>query len=97
MQWQDVQVQKEQKEKSKFDMSRAQTQHADSTNMGFKGASSPDNTSQEGREARAPGEKRQPVTVEEEPGRNEYVKVQNQSSSPVKKAKWKVAKTMVEA
>lgn len=96
MQGQAGQVQKAQKEKSKFDMSRAQTQHADSTNMGFKGASSPDNTSQEGREARAPGEKRQPVTVEEEPGRNDYVKVQNLSSSQIKKVKWKFAKKMVE-
>lgn len=94
MQSQAGQVQTAQKEKSKFDMSKAQTQHADSTNMGFKGAPSP--AGQEGSAARAPGEKRQPVSVEDEPGRNDYVKVQNLSSSQVKKVKWKYAKKMVE-
>ena len=95
MQGQAGQVQTAQKEKSKFDMSKAQTQHADSTNMGFKGTPSPAGQ-QEGGAARAPGEKRQPVSVEDEPGRNDYVKVQNLSSSQIKKVKWKFAKKMVE-
>lgn len=96
MQGQGGQVQSAQKEKSKFDMSRAQTQHADSTNMGFKGTPAAAANQQEGGAATAPGEKRQPVSVEDEPGRNDYVKVQNLSSSQIKKVKWKFAKKMVE-
>jgi preprotein translocase subunit SecA len=86
-------VQKAQKQQGKYDMSKAETQHADSTNMGFKG----NNQQQNGEnKASAPGEKRQPVTVEEEPGRNDYVKVQNLSTNQTKKVKWKYAKKMVD-
>jgi preprotein translocase subunit SecA len=83
-----------QKAKSKYDMSKAQSQHADSTNMGLKSASQ-QNGGQQQQQASAPGDKRQPVTVEDEPGRNDYVKVQNMSTQEVKEVKWKYAKKMV--
>ncbi len=86
-------VQKAQKQKGKYDMAKAEAQHADSTNMGFKGGNQQQNN---GNKASAPGEKRQPVTVEEEPGRNDYVKVQNLSTHQTKKVKWKYAKKMVD-
>jgi len=86
-------VQEAQREKSKYDMSKAQAQQADSTNMGFRGA--PQDQDDGRRQAAAPGEKRQPVTVEEEPGRNDFVKVQNLSTNEVKDVKWKYAKKMV--
>jgi preprotein translocase subunit SecA len=86
-------VQKAQKQQGKYDMSKAETQHADSTNMGFKGSGQQQNGSNK---ASAPGEKRQPVTVEDEPGRNDYVKVQNLSTNQTKKVKWKYAKKMVD-
>ncbi|PWN05742.1 preprotein translocase subunit SecA [Rhodohalobacter mucosus] len=82
-----------QKAKSKYDMSKAQSQHADSTNMGFRGAQQEDGQQQ--RQASAPGEKRQPVTVEDEPGRNDFVKVQNMNTQEIKEVKWKYAKKMV--
>jgi preprotein translocase subunit SecA len=86
-------VQKAQKQQGKYDMSKAETQHADSTNMGFRGNNQQQNG---GNQASAPGEKRQPVTVEDEPGRNDYVKVQNLSTNQTKKVKWKYAKKMVD-
>lgn len=86
-------VQKAQKQKGKYDMSKAEAQHADSTNMGFRGNNQQQNG---GNQASAPGEKRQPVTVEDEPGRNDYVKVQNLSTNQTKKVKWKYAKKMVD-
>lgn len=86
-------VQKAQKQQGKYDMAKAETQHADSTNMGFKGGNQQQNN---GNKAAAPGEKRQPVTVEDEPGRNDYVKVQNLSNNQTKKVKWKYAKKMVD-
>ncbi|MEX1063462.1 MAG: preprotein translocase subunit SecA [Balneolaceae bacterium] len=87
-------VQQAQKEKAKVDINKARTQHADSTNMGFRG-----NQQQNGgerQEAAAPGEKRQPVTVDEEPGRNDYVKVQNMGTNEVKEIKWKYAKRLID-
>ncbi len=86
--------QQAQKTQGKYDMAKAQTQHADSTNMGFRGAQQGDNENQP--RPSAPGEKRQPVTVEDEPGRNDFVKVQNLSTNQVKKVKWKYAKKMVD-
>ncbi len=86
-------VQAAQKEKSKYDMSKAQAQQADATNMGFKGAPQAGGDGQQ--RAQAPGEKRQPVSVEDEPGRNDFVKVQNLSSNEIKEVKWKYAKKMV--
>ncbi len=87
------QMQQAQKTRSKIDLERAHAQHADSTNMGFRGAGQEQNGDQ--RRGTAPGEKKQPVTVEEEPGRNDYVKVQNMGSGETKEVKWKYAKKMV--
>jgi preprotein translocase subunit SecA len=84
-------VQQAQRAQSKYDMDKARAQHADSTNMGFRGMPEDDS-----RRPQAPGEKRQPVTVEEEPGRNDFVKVQNLGTNQVKKVKWKYAKKMVD-
>ncbi|WP_069133372.1 preprotein translocase subunit SecA [Rhodohalobacter halophilus] len=86
-------VQAAQKEKSKYDMSKAQAQQADATNMGFRGGQQADGDGQQ--KASAPGEKRQPVSVEDEPGRNDYVKLQNINTQEVKDVKWKYAKKMV--
>tara|TARA_R100001143_G_scaffold61071_2_gene61205 strand:- start:33188 stop:36580 length:3393 start_codon:yes stop_codon:yes gene_type:complete len=86
-------VQQAKQERGKYDMDKAQTQHADSTNMGFRGAQQSGDGSAR---ASAPGEKRQPVTVEDEPGRNDFVKVQNLSTNQVKEVKWKHAKKMVD-
>ncbi len=86
--------QQAQKAQGKYDMAKAQTQHADSTNMGFRGAQQGDGDQQQ--RPQAPGEKRQPVIVEDEPGRNDYVKVQNLSTNQTKKVKWKYAKKMVD-
>ncbi|MCH8549555.1 MAG: preprotein translocase subunit SecA [Balneolaceae bacterium] len=81
-----------QKQKSKYDMSKAQAQQADATNMGFRGQQE----DQEGqRRGQAPNEKRQPVTVDDEPGRNDYVKLQNMNTNETKDVKWKYAKKMV--
>ncbi|WP_372905199.1 preprotein translocase subunit SecA, partial [Rhodohalobacter sp.] len=60
-------VQAAQKEKSKYDMTKAQAEQADATNMGFRGNQQADGDGQQ--KPSAPGEKRQPVTVEDEPGR----------------------------
>ncbi|MEX0648862.1 MAG: preprotein translocase subunit SecA [Balneolaceae bacterium] len=87
-------VQQAKKEKGKYDMNRAKTQHDDSTNMGFRGASQGQNGDQQ--QPKAPGQKRQPVTVEDEPGRNDFVKVQNMGTNEVKEVKWKYAKKMVD-
>src|SRR6056297_409887 len=86
-------VQAAQKEKSKYDMSKAQAEQADATNMGFRGKQQADGDGQQ--KASAPGEKRQPVTVEDEPGRNDHVKLQNINTQEVKDVKWKYAKKMV--
>ena len=40
--------------------------------------------------------KRQPVEVADEPGRNDYVTVQNMDSGETKEVKWKYAKRMVD-
>ncbi|WP_416221666.1 preprotein translocase subunit SecA [Rhodohalobacter sp.] len=86
-------VQAAQKEKSKYDMSKAQAEQADATNMGFRGNRQADGDGQQ--KASAPGEKRQPVTVEDEPGRNDHVKLQNINTQEIKDVKWKYAKKMV--
>lgn len=94
MQAGDKKVQQAQKEKSKYDINKATAKQADATNMGFSGAGQGQNGDQQ--KPQAPGEKRQPVTVEEEPGRNDYVKVQNMATSEVKDIKWKYAKKMID-
>jgi len=88
------QLQQAQKEKAKVDMNRAKTQHTDSTNMGFRQAAG-DQQNGSGQPQRS-DQKPQPVTVEEEPGRNDYVKIQNMSSGKVIDIKWKKAKRMID-
>ncbi|MFH5886093.1 preprotein translocase subunit SecA [Halalkalibaculum sp. DA3122] len=90
MQAKDQQLKQAGKQKAKVDMNRAKTQHADSTNMGFK--TGQENGGQQQRSDKKP----EPVTVEEEPGRNDYVKVQNMNSGEVIDIKWKKAKRMIE-
>lgn len=85
------------KERAKVDMNRAKTQHSDATNMGFKSGANqqqngPDGSGQQQRSDQKP----QPVTVDEEPGRNDYVKIQNMNSGEVVDIKWKKAKRMME-
>ena len=81
-------------ERAKVDMNRAKTQHSDATNMGFKsdGGAQQNGNQQQQRSDQKP----QPVTVEEEPGRNDYVKIQNMSSGEVIDIKWKKAKRMID-
>ncbi|MFU8812174.1 MAG: preprotein translocase subunit SecA [Balneolaceae bacterium] len=88
-------LQQAQREKSRIDLDRAKAQQADATNMGFRGAQPADGQNGN-QQPQAPGEKRQPVTVEDEPGRNDYVKVQNMGTNEIKEVKWKYAKKMVE-
>jgi preprotein translocase subunit SecA len=40
-------------------------------------------------------QKPQPVTVEKEPGRNDYVKIQKPDSGEVIEIKWKIAKRKI--
>ncbi|MEX2585810.1 MAG: preprotein translocase subunit SecA [Balneolaceae bacterium] len=82
-----------QQTEGKVDINKARTQHADSTNMGFRSGQQSDGGQQQ---ASAPGEKRQPVVVEDEPGRNDRVTIQNMGTGESKKIKWKHAKKMVE-
>ena len=81
-------------ERAKVDMKRAKTQHSDATNMGFKTGGQQQNGGQQ--QQQRSDQKPQPVTVEEEPGRNDYVKIQNMNSGEVIDIKWKKAKRKVE-
>ncbi len=83
-----------QKTKGKFDLEKASAQQSDATNMGFRGVGGEQGNGSQ--QAKAPGQKRQPVTVEDEPGRNDYVKLQNMGSGETKEVKWKYAKKMVD-
>lgn len=85
-------LQQAREEKAKVDMNRAKTQHTDSTNMGFRQTAGQEQNGS-GQQQRS-DQKPQPVTVEEEPGRNDYVKIQNMSSGKVIDIKWKKAKRM---
>ncbi|MEX0660345.1 MAG: preprotein translocase subunit SecA [Balneolaceae bacterium] len=87
-------VEQAQKTKGKFDLEKANAQQSDATNMGFRGVGGEQGNGNQN--AKAPGEKRQPVTVEDEPGRNDYVKLQNMGSGETKEVKWKYAKKMVD-
>ncbi len=80
-------------ERAKVDMNRAKTQHSDATNMGFKSGGG---AQQNGGQQQRSDQKPQPVTVEEEPGRNDYVKIQNMNSGEVIDIKWKKAKRMID-
>jgi len=86
-------VQQAQKQKSRFDTSRMQASQADSTNMGMQGGQADDGNQQK---PMGPNVKRKPVVVEDEPGRNDRVTIQNMNSGEVKELKWKYAKEMVE-
>ncbi|MDX1670887.1 MAG: preprotein translocase subunit SecA, partial [Balneolaceae bacterium] len=93
MQADQQQLQQAQKQKSKVDMKRMKTQHSDSTNMGLKSmAGQGGNGNQQQRSDQKP----QPVTVEDEPGRNDYVKIQNMNTGEVIEIKWKKAERMIE-
>ena len=87
-------VQQAQKQKSRFDTSRMQASQADSTNMGMQGGGQPQNGNQQ--KPMGPNVKRKPVVVEDEPGRNDRVTIQNMSTGEVKEIKWKYGKDMVE-
>ncbi|MDZ7716298.1 MAG: preprotein translocase subunit SecA [Balneolaceae bacterium] len=87
-------LQQAQQQKAKVDMNRAKTQHSDSTNMGYKQGAA--QGGQNGNQQQRSDQKPQPVTVEEEPGRNDYVKIQKPGSGKVIDIKWKKAKRMIE-
>ena len=84
--------------KSRYDMSRSKAQHAESTNMGMQqsGAQQQGENARQAAEAQGKGGKQQPVEVEEEPGRNDYVKIQNINTGDTKDIKWKKAKPKVD-
>lgn len=81
--------------RAKVNMNEAKTEHSDATNMGFKaGAGQSQNGGQQ--QQQRSDKKPEPVTVEKEPGRNDYVKIQNMSSGEVIDIKWKKAKRMID-
>ncbi len=86
-------LQQAQQRKSRFDMSKAQASHAETTNLGIMSA-------QRGEEGKPLPNgtqlKMKPVSVDKEPGRNDVVSIQNMSTGEVKKIKWKQAKRMVD-
>ncbi|MFA5667934.1 MAG: preprotein translocase subunit SecA [Balneolaceae bacterium] len=90
-QMEDDRLQKAQQQKSRFDTSRMQTQHADSSGMGMQAQGGDGQQRPMG-----PNTKRQPVHVEQEPGRNDRVTIQNMGTGEVKEIKWKFAKDLVE-
>ena len=81
--------------KGRLDRNRAKTQHDSAEpSYGVKGGNG-----QQGNEAaqRDPtaDEKQQPVTVADQPGRNEYVRIRNNSTGETKEMKWKHAKKRI--
>jgi preprotein translocase subunit SecA len=84
--------------RAKVNMNKAKTQHSDATNMGFKSgeAQNKNGDQQQQQQQQRSDQKPQPVTVDEEPGRNDYVKIQNMSSGEVIDIKWKKAKRMID-
>ncbi len=97
-------VQQAQAPKAKVELSKAKTQHQESTNMGFSAPqmtapTAPSATGISGTGARATSTgplqvKKSPEVVESEPGRNDLVTMKNVQSGETKKIKWKVAKRM---
>lgn len=97
-------VQRAQAPKAKVELSKAKTQHQESTNMGFSAPqmtapTAPSATGISGTGARATSTgplqvKKSPEVVESEPGRNDLVTMKNVQSGETKKIKWKVAKRM---
>lgn len=94
VQAQDSKLQQAQKQKSRFDTTKMQTEHAESTGMGLKAPAQGDNGNQQ--KPQGGKAKPQPVEVADEPGRNDHVTVQNMSTGETKKIKWKYAKRMVD-
>ena len=92
MQAEQQQMQQATQQKAKVDMNRAKTEHSDSTNMGFQQQGG---ESQNGNQQQRSDRKPEPVTVDEEPGRNDRVKIQNPSTGKVIDIKWKKAKRMI--
>ncbi|MFV1885182.1 MAG: preprotein translocase subunit SecA [Balneola sp.] len=90
----DGQLQQAQQQKSRFDTSKMQTQHADSTGMGLQAPAQPVNGNQP--RPAGPNVKRKPVEVDDEPGRNDHVTIQNMSTGATKEIKWKHAKRLVD-
>jgi len=90
------QLQQAQQQKAKVDMNRAKTEQADSTNMGYKSMGGQTNGSNGQNGQQRSDKKPEPVTVDEEPGRNDYVKIQKPGSGEVIDLKWKKAKRKVE-
>jgi preprotein translocase subunit SecA len=87
-------LERAQQQKSRFDTSRMKASQADSTNMGMQGGQPQNGTQQK---PMGPNVKRKPVVVEDEPGRNDKVSIQNTTTGEVKEGiKWKYAKDMVE-
>ncbi|MDR9418235.1 preprotein translocase subunit SecA [Gracilimonas sp.] len=93
VQAEDSKLQKAQKQKSRFDTSAMETQHADSTGMGLQ---APAPQQQGGQKPQGGNAKPQPVEVADEPGRNDYVTIQNMNTGENKEIKWKYAKRMVD-
>ena len=83
-------LQKAEKQKSRFDTSKMQTQHADSTGMGMQAPA------ENQPKPAGPNVKRKPVEVADEPGRNDHVTIQNMSNGTTKELKWKHAKRLVD-
>ncbi|MEX0722140.1 MAG: preprotein translocase subunit SecA [Balneolaceae bacterium] len=84
-------LQQAQKQKSRFDTSAMETEHADSTGMGMKAPQQNGGQKPQGGNA-----KPKPVEVAEEPGRNDHVTVQNMNTGETKEIKWKYAKRLVD-
>lgn len=93
VQAEDSKLQQAQRQKSRFDTSAMETQHADSTGMGLKAPAPQQNGGQKPQGGNA---KPQPVEVADEPGRNDYVTVQNMNTGENKEIKWKYAKRMID-
>lgn len=97
MQADPTRVERGRQAEGKVDLNRARTQHADSTNMGFRTAASGDGAQAKAQADAASGRKKaQPVVLEDEPGRNDRVTIQNMGTGESKKIKWKHAKSLVE-
>ncbi len=90
----DQEVQQAQAQRSRFDTSRMQTQHADSTGMGLQGSPQSNGDQQK---PMGTNVKRKPVEVADEPGRNDHVTIQNMNTGETKDVKWKHAKGMVDS
>ena len=90
----DQEVQQAQAQRSRFDTSKMQTQHADSTGMGLQGSPQSNGDQQK---PMGPNVKRKPVEVADEPGRNDHVTIQNMNTGETKDVKWKHAKGMVDS